>query len=656
MMGRLMQTAFSRIVASAVCASLLAACGGGGGSSSAVPVTGSQSHTSRVAIALSFPSKGTAAKLGGRHANYIPSGTRGVGIDYAPSPSGYTNATTDTKPMAGSPLVAGTAPCGTTQPDGSYSCIIYLPAVPVGYNDFKVTLWNAQPAGCDANDQHCDFTGATALSTTVNSFLAVKEGQSNNFSLGFAAQVDSVYVALSGGIVDGTLSSVTATLTLKDTNGFTIVDAPSLYDKNGNPLTVSLNIPVTGGGSLSFPGPSSTVAFTSVGNSSNTVNVNYDGTYQFASSGASQPSVTATLNGGAAINGSIVNSPLPVTQSNNSVGVPSAPQIARLNAGPLTGTPSGYLTVGSDSNLWLAEGSEIASITTGGVVSEYVTPANGAGAHDASGIGSAADGDLYWMDRSANAANAAVGRFRPGAGVAGNSFSAAPSTFSCCGHSGFTFVSAADGYVYWGENYDDGIEYFAPNSFSGSASYIGGSLGFGGYAFNDVVAGPPVSASLHPSVCGVQRDNVGVTAAVECIDTTTHSIVTSQPTSHGTGTGDGVLALGSDGALYVGENGFLEQFTLTNGSLNAGTPIALASGGAVTGIARGSDGNVWFTESNGYVGKIDASSSAPAVSEYAPAATGSAASNPYGLTAGPAASNKLYFYDTSNHNVYSITP
>lgn len=647
MMGRLMQRAFLRIVASAVCASLLAACGGGG--APAVPAAGTQSHTSgRVAIALTFPSKTTAAKLGGRHASYIPTGTRGIGIDYAPSPAGYSNTTTDKTPMVGSSLVAGVAPCSSTNPDGSYSCTIYLPSVPVGYNDFKVTLWDAQPTGCNASGQNCDFTGANALSTTVNAFLAVKEGQNNNFSLGFAAQVDSVYVALSGGIVDGTSSAVTATLTLKDANGFTIVDAPSLYDKNGNALTISLNLPVNGSGSLSFPGPSNTMAFSSVGTSDNTVNVNYDGNYQFASSGGSQPSITATLNAGGAISGSIVNSPLAVTQSNNSVGVPGAPQVAKVNSSALTGTPAGKLAVGSDNNLWLAEGTKIAKVAAAGAVSE-----SSAGVVDASGIGAGGDGYLYFMNADPNNGVPRLERFAP-ANPASVTSSGSITIVGGNGNSTNTFVTGADGDIYFPDDYEDGLYYFSPNAFTGTISNVSYQLGPGGYAYYDAIAGPPV-AGTDPSICTVQ---VGSSSAIECFDTVLHGFVTSAGTTNAT---NGFLALGADGALYVGENGGLEQYTLNSGGvLIAHTFYALPSGGNVTGIARGRDGNVWFVESNGDVGKVATGSTAAFgaanVTEYAPAQTGSGSASPTGLTAGPASSNALYFYDSANHNVYSITP
>lgn len=629
-------------------AALLASCGGGG--SSPIPAQSNTGASKGVAIHLSFPAPKSTQVRGSRRPDYVPINTRGMGIDFVNTGGVFTPAgtTPNPNPMIGSALVAGAGACGAAHPDGSYDCEIYIPNIAPGYYDFKVTLYSVPPTVCTYPAvSGCTFDTTKALSTTIIGDQAVKSGQLNQFNFGFNSVVDSVYVSLNKGIVDGTASTVTATVTAKDVNGFIILNSPQFVGANSNNLTLSLTFSNNCNGSLTFTAPSATPQYTGVGAGSNQATIAYNGANQCASNGTTQPAVTVGLSGDT-IAGTALGAYVSVTQTApNGVGVPSAPQVASVGTA-LTNVPNG-VTLGSDGNLWVSEGNKIAKVTTGGVVTETTTPSGG---NAAGAILGAPDGDVWYWDSVANV----LDRFAPA------SFPTIQSSAALPQQNAQTVIvnglaMGRDGIIYAADSGNQVVLGVNPNALSTVASVEDpGDFGLGPDNTIEVATGP---SAVVPFCIADGFFNVN------CYSTAgpgfAGSVVAfNTPTA---------IVLGPDNQVYVGEIGTLDQVGVdpTSGSLlpNCGPCYVIPSGYTVTGMAVGSDGNVWFVENNGNIGKITPGSSIGpqgnvngqgALQEYAPSVTGIAAgASPQGLVAGPAGSNKLYFLDTAHNQVDSIT-
>lgn len=253
---------YKRIAGLAIIASMLSACGGG---SSSLPASGagggSNGKTTTVAFTLKVPGSSIQTKAG-RKPLYVSRDTKGMGIVFqAHSGSGYaadsasctsgSKCTADSSPNAGMAIAPGNGTCGAAASDGSYSCTVYIAGVPVGFDDFRFTLWNAAPTLCGSNGTGCKFTAAgdKAISVQVLNDYAILTGQGNTVPLSatFYPVVDSAVVSLSyatgSSVVNGTVSTMTANLTLRDANGDIILGgSDDLLDQYGNKVTLTMNV------------------------------------------------------------------------------------------------------------------------------------------------------------------------------------------------------------------------------------------------------------------------------------------------------------------------------------------------------------------------------------------------------------------------------
>lgn len=526
-----------RIAAIALTASMLSACGGGG-SSTTPPVNGPQPKsggTTTVAFTLKVPGSSIQTRRG-RHPLYVSRDTKGIGIDFqAHSGSGYsidsssctsgTPCTADSSPNAGMAIAPGSGSCGSAANDGSYSCTVYIAGVPVGYDDFRFTLWNAAPAAlpltCAANGTGCSFSGDKALSVQTLANYAILSGQNNTVPLTatFYPVVDSIatsisYTSPATSVVDGASSTVTASTTLRDANGDIIIGTDPLLDRYGNALSLTMNI----ANDVGPAGPSTCPAA-----SSGAVQTKAEGcSLYFGTSGSpgTNPSFT-TANGAAAAQ--------TLTYDGNVAFPASVGTIA------IGGTVSSAQTLNATIN-----GHNVAYATTG--VSLAADAAGLAAAINADGT----DAALVYASVPAGGTTITI----TAAGGAALSLAAVPGAG--------TETEAASGAA---------LVQAAPQVTI--ATNNGGNTGAN-------LAATFVVTSSNTGSVGIPRAPQG-----------TGFPLTGVPSS---------LMSGSDGDIYVkyGASG-IDQVQ-TNGTVTSVT-LEVGSGDAIGGIAAGSDGDLWWTDS-----------------------------------------------------------
>ena len=639
----------SGAIASTMSAALLAGCGGGGGSQ-AVPSTPGSSKTTQMKVTLHVPgSSVTNAKTGKRIPLYTSRNTKGIGFEFGPDPTGFPGGPS-TSPQYGAAIALGAPGCDTSaQPDGSYQCVIYVGGVPVGYNDFRIGLWDAAPAGC-TNGTGCSFSGANLLSATTTNNVVTLAGIVNTLSFTFRPVVDSMYVQLASGIVDGAASAVTGYLVAKDAQGNIILGNDQYVDANYNGFNVSLDIAndLGAGGcshnatgtpcSLSFSGAANPT-FSNAGPSGNTFTLSYDGTQVFPTSGALQPQVTLSTAGGTP-SGTLQQANLQVTQSQNGITVPGQPQVtqrATYGAGPTA------LTVGSDGALWMTGGGGITRTDTSGTTAGFNVAQGMAGTAGAIAAGS--EGYLWYTDT----ANNKIGRFAP---VSSGNISVTE-TPAIAGATFSAIALGPNGNIWVADSAHNQLDMVDPNSFN--AAFTGGTNQFNlGNSPTGLAIGPLVNAGADKSMCAIEPGAPG-NGAIECLDLATH-LTFGSPTSavpHS-------LVVGPDNKVYVGELGQIEVFTVSGSQLAVGsTTKALASGTAyVQSLAANSDGNLWFVEGGAATptfGNLNIQSATPALNEFSANTNIAAGTTPFQLVLDKNNST-LYFTDNTNNALDFITP
>ena len=372
-----------RSIAGVLAAALLSGCGGGAQSSLPQQNQHGTGGSGTLAITVRVPGRG--ATSGGstgfaRHRlSYTSANTQGIGVEFVAHSGGFSG---DAAPQYGQAIAPGAPGCDASAgTDGSFNCTtIYVPSVPVGYDDVRVTLWNVAPTGCTTSGSSCSFGAANAralsqwssLSTSPDGY-AIVSGSSNPLAFTLYPIVDSATVTLSAGITDGTAASpaATANLVFKDAQGDVILDGTDpLIDSSGTPLTVTLNI-ASDLGSVGCNAWNSTPcslyfnqatqpSFTTAGASGDSVAVNYDGAKNFPSTGASIPQVTI---GGLS---TIAGTNLPATFSvvgatgSGSVSVPGTPTVSSVDLSS-EGIGENGLTIDSSGNVWVVLGNNSGS-------------------------------------------------------------------------------------------------------------------------------------------------------------------------------------------------------------------------------------------------------------------------------------------------------
>lgn len=669
-------TGLAKVLATVTIASLLTACGGGGGSMPS-GTTGGGAKTATLAVTIKVPGSSAQSHYRLRHPLYTSIDTQGIGIEYqangGPAYTGAPNAL----PKFGQALNAGAPGCAADGlGDGGFNCTVYIPSVPVGYDDLRVALWNAAPTGCVAPLQlSCSFAapGDRALSFEVLADQAIIAGISNQFSFTTLPVVDSVGVSLTGPVVDGIASSSTAFLAPKDAAGDNILSstADQLVDASGNNLTITLGIAndahdasdpggacaagavsAASGCALYFTAPPS---FTNASSTGYTATIAYDGVYAFPASSAQNPpatipQVTIGVTGGT-IGGTNQPATFAVSQTNGGVTVPAAPQYTGHAA--LAATPK-FVASASDGQLYAIEGlagsmtmQRFAPAAPGTVQNVTTFASNNAG-----GVAGGSDGYLWYTDNQNNRV------WKQPTGTSGTpvqSNQLFPGTLG-------NVVEAPNGltsFLDTASNFEDNM---TPN---GMATANANTLpnwtrqsGLGALSATTIAAGTfgngqqavCYSDGLHAVNCA----NVGIQAGgIAPTDTAGPAIA---PAGNAT-----AMAFGPDNNLYVAFGSVIYSLNLVGSTVTTVTTYALAgSGSVVNGMTLGPDNAVWFTESGGsagnVIGRIDPSSPVTQPEEW-----GSSVGLPAGTTLGPiltGSDNKLWALDTGGTNNYvdQITP
>ena len=571
-----------------------------------------------------------------------------------------TNYTQSAALTAGAALpAANTAGIGCTAPgsDGSYSCTVYIPGPPVGYDDFRIALWNAAPG---AAGSEFIAAGDSVLSVNVLTAQVVLAGIVNDFNFTTLPVVNSVAVQLTPGIVDGAASTVNGTITEKDAQGNIILGSDQLVNASDANLTLTPTIN-NGGTSLAFATPctgngvSPCTAPTFQTSASNTFTIAYDGTAQFATSGATQPNVTIGVSGGT-IAGTNFATDLQVTTSQNSITVPGEPQVALLRS-PLTDTPTSF-TYGSDGNFWdVGNGNSLEVIKVDGSAEFVYGSAQGL-VGTPSAIVAGSENDLWYTD----SANNMIARFAPATPPATITVTETPAITGTPNLASSVMTLGPDGNVWFTDPGNDALGTVNPNNFSAGATEYALATG----AVTAIGSGPKLGVN-DQSVCATVS---GTPNVLECRDIQAGSFasqnIAAAPSS---------VVTGPDNNVYVGELGQIQVFPVSGGTLGASSATYSLGNAASTvqSMPVCADGNIWFVEGGATpttFGSLDIQSATPVLTEYPPSKTGICTANatpvagclagatPVQLLLGPAsAGNLLYFTDNSaNQSIETITP
>lgn len=644
---------FTRVLSGAsatlVSAALLAGCGGGA-SGSTLPVQNG-SGTSPMTLTLTLPGRSTTAKSGKRVPLYTSIDTKGIGVEYKAHGAAYTGAPS-AQPAFGAAIGAGAngnATCTAAGSDGSYSCTLSIPAVPVGYDDFRVTLWNAAPAGCTSSGSTCNFlnTGDKALSYAAVSNQAIVAGVSNKAgidgagssnTLGFTLNpvVDNVALTLSGAIVNGQASDSTVTVSAKDAAGNVILTGDQFVDANGNALTIALSIANNCGTALAFTAPSSSPSFSN--GAADTATVHYDGSSNCPTGGASVPQVQASAS--QALSGSTQDAAFSVTASSGSVTITGVPQVTAAQA--LAGQPVG-LTAASDRNFYVAEAAP--------PYMEQVNPLGGAPAavgvvsNSITAVAMGQDGDLWYTDNQHSAVvKQALGTATSGSAQSMLGISSGLANLAAGPDGNMWIVDAAT------SNFDS----LTPSNMTTLQSFD--NTGSGGFATTPIAAGTFPNGDI--VACGGSWGPNGSNSYMMCRNQTRGL---PGPISLGAGTihANG-MAFGPDHELYVTTTtGKIETFT---SGFAAGTMYTIPNGGVGGSIVAGPDGNMWFTIGTSGLGRIVLSGSATQTITGWPDDTqifhtiGMPANTPDFIQLAVGSDNRLWALDAANNQVVRIDP
>ena len=652
----------TRVLACAIAAALLAGCGGGGGGSATPPLSSGGKSTQSVKVSVKVPGKkGVLLKNGKRVPAYVSRNTLGMGIDWVSHTTGFTNNQPNTAPAFGIALDPSTnfGICNDTGAgDGSFVCTFYIPAVPVGYQDLKLTMWDQDPAGCPVNANGytygagCSFASAHALATDVETNQVVLQNQNNTWNYSLLPVVDSVALDVAPTtLVDGTAANANVNVVVKDAGGNVIIGGDNFVDQNGNPVTINIassSAHVTLG-TTSFSASDS-------GNNYLSSTLSYDGADMTGETPSLDDVLSVSLSPGtASIGGSIANFDLQFTKSTTGVGVPGAPQVTltAATAGAPTGIAAG---APGDSSIYVVENNKIQQISTvtGALGTEFAV--TGATLGD---LVLGADNDLWFLDTASNK----VGKFNPltaAATFAAGSVETGSSAPATIAH----IVAAGDGKIYLGST-SGTIYNVSPQTmtYSGEIQYAMSSGAIKAMSAGFVVNN---GGGYDPGVCAT----VGSTSG--CFDVLNPGTPSGSGSQTGFGynggAGGNALAIGPDHLLYIGENGQVEARALTCTVGGVGTCLdpkyAYATGGNVTALTVGHDGTIWFVEtgaSNGnLIGHIQPGNGAQGtVNEYGTQIFGSSVptttASPYGIALG--ADNNLWLTDDSvNSAVDRVAP
>lgn len=636
----------TRLIAAAAASALLTACGGGTPQPGELPVT--TSTPQNVTFTVTVPGTSVQTRTGKRIPLYTSRDTAGIGIDVRSSSSGSYPQAPNTSPAKAFAMSAAATGCSTGGANnGSYSCSFSVPAG-TGYQTYRVTLWNHAPSAGS-------FAGYKALSSATGSFTAYT-GSTPSVSLTLNPIVDSAAVTLNAGICDGEVTcpgvaSITANLQLRDAAGSTILGSDTLYDANGNALTMSLllNNDKTDAGAACGTTPanetgsgsgcalyfSATPSYTTA-SSAVTTTIVYDGTYAFPT-GGSIPSISVLANH--ALNGALLPATFAVTAlSGPSIG--AAPQ--RLNYATNAASIGGMIG-GSDGYIYLENSP--AAIQNFNAATAVATPTSVTTAFTPGSM-TTSPGSLWYTDGSGGIIQQPLGT-----GDAGSIPTSAGSNIQTD-----NLIYGADGNVWFQlENNSSGA--FSFQSIS-TANVLGTAYSFGtGFTMGSAGSTHAMVSGTFggvKAVCGIVTTNpfVTPTGSIACVDLT-DGIAGTPYTPAAPYT---AIAIGGDGNLYASSGTSIYKFT--SYALTAPALVATATN-TVNDITAGPEGNIWAAEAFGgghaYVGRLAIVSPAtcsgkPCLSEWTDTAMGLTTTNNPSLSSiitGP--DNYIWLSDDSNN-------
>jgi streptogramin lyase len=595
-----------------------AACSGGGGSSSGLPEPGHGGTTSAASpkdlIRVTFPSVGGSGSTTRRPAILTPNTASFSLVVYTAG-----GATPNPQPTPLAIQLTNSQFC--TSSDGSTTCTVSFP-VPVA----TAVVIEIQTFDANGNLIDAGFIGPidTTQSTIPAQTFAPIVFSPTSLSLSLGGSAATVIVSQSGYAGAFTVSGSSSVATV------TCVPANCTPSSAGGNVTISVAPGTTAGSEM----------------------VSISNAHGFA------------------------NLPVAVTSSSGGAPIVGAPNI-REYATAAGGTNYG-ITVGPDgSSLWFVDR---ANSTIGAVAN----PANCSGTTCANSdvpnpqpttatalqsITSASDGNIYYTGAATPTDSGAIFQ------VSCNSV-----TPSCNGSNFYTsngngvndIVSAPDGYLYATSG----------STLGGSAYVLNGPIANCCSFYDDgSVSGVPNFMALEPSGANMWFTDTGsAQVGYFPIPCNTYCGMAEEPSGSTYGGGlrhrnpstaprrrdhivsvftaplNGIVA-GPDGNMYMAEAGShrIDQLNPSNWTTCvsscsfAFTTIALPQTGALPqSLTVGPDGNIWFTDTTGYIGVISVSSCATACKAYEYAVGGA----PWGITKGP--DGNIWFTDSSTNKIGEV--
>lgn len=627
-----MQSAMFRFLSITLTAALLSACGGGGTGTPPVKPPAHTGGTTQLKFTLSFPAKNaTSARKGAtsarksatggapRKANSATTGynsysTKSVGL-YSAAAAGLTGVAAPQITLDVTPgLVANNGTCTTPAGvGGAYSCTLLVPA-PVGFDDIQITEW--------------DGTAGTGnlLAVYTNLNTAVEQNQVNSLNVQPNGVVAGGKIALTTtSLVSGTPGSTTIGIDATDADGNPITGNNGYVDKLNAAVTFTVTATVSpntanadfNGGTLTlnnYTDPSVANSFPYSANSGIQIaNVGFALTSNSAN-------VTATQLFGNTLNFT--------ASSGSGVGAGSQPQATEL-ATALTNPPDD-IVAGADGNLYVGEGANGAQVVPGtSAVTEFNFPSVEVG------MAAAPDGDVWFINSFGFGAD--MGRFNEAAAPAFDTGTACPCTFN-------SVTVGPDQLIYASVPSSSSIAIFDYTSLDATNSVLAGGSPQG------IAAGPNVGG--HQTVWWADQNvNGSGGSGTSYYDITANSVTQNSATVF-TGVAQNLIT-GRDGNIYVTQtapNAIVEVNPQSSGAILHTYPLSATP----TAIINGPDGNVWVAENTGFIARLslEGGTNTDILSEFG-ANSGLANDDYTGLAAG--SDGNIWFTDATAKKVGKLT-
>lgn len=612
-----------RGLAAIVIVSFLTACGGGGTTPATHGGSGSGTNgakTAPVSMTIKFnATSGTAA----RHRQYVSRATKGVGVFFQahdPATLPTTEAALATPTFAtqvGVGHVGQNVSCTADLGNGAFDCTLLI-AAPVGDDDIQITTWDAAP-NTDGYGGNFSAVGDNDLSTNVLSNQLVLQDETNQFNLALDGVLASVYLSIAP--AQALSGSAPQTLTLnvsgKDADGDVIIGSQPYVDSGGNPVQINLN-------AASVTAPTTPLEYVEL--------TCTDGT-----PGETTPSAESST--ALPYGGSITVLPPTCTGGTptgyNVYGAAASGQERKLNGSPIALTSNYSITANTDN------GAPPATNTTTGVnPPSVVVLASVSGATLPISTSVLTAPPVTQPTVSYNGDDAASASF---SGFVSLVSTPTVNNGDPVNTSTLSFTRSIGGPIDISGN--PTVNSY-PVSFGAVDGLVSGTNNDLWAVGDGIIADVSTSGSvIHSSTPSAFP--IGITFGSDgnlwAADSANNAILLINPadatsTSYASGiTGTGLwdITLGADGNLYFTERATCEsgagycigRVTPARNGANSptiteqllGTPVNQSShlGTGSEGIVTGPDGNLWFTETNGYVGTIDTNFDPSSFKEYA---------------------------------------